>query len=347
MSHFPLEVSIFGPGYGECILIHIGANKWVVIDSCLNSKKESVALHYLNEIGVPFVNIVQVIATHWHDDHIRGLAQIVQEAKHCIFTFSSALSCDEFFTLAANNGLNISTTTTSGIQEFHKILDIINLRGSKLQFADENKQIFLDTELSVSIKSLSPSDETRVHALKKIADLFPQVNMERKRLPSITPNIASVVTHIKINDQEILLGADLEESNLQGWSTIISSQTRDSIKANIFKIPHHGSRNADIPQIWSTLLIKHVAAVVTPYSKGKKLPSNADIKRLKENTENLFQTSAPEAKRITRTGVSQKLINSTVKSIQTVQYCCGQVRFRFDPVAKIWNEELFGNASKL
>jgi len=30
-----IEVSIFGPGYGECIVIHIGNNEWVVIDCIL------------------------------------------------------------------------------------------------------------------------------------------------------------------------------------------------------------------------------------------------------------------------------------------------------------------------
>ena len=43
-----IEVSIIGPGYGECILLHVGHNDWVVVDSCINPKtKKPAALEYL------------------------------------------------------------------------------------------------------------------------------------------------------------------------------------------------------------------------------------------------------------------------------------------------------------
>jgi len=33
-----IEVSVFGPGYGESILVHLGAGKWVIVDSCRDNK---------------------------------------------------------------------------------------------------------------------------------------------------------------------------------------------------------------------------------------------------------------------------------------------------------------------
>jgi hypothetical protein len=44
-----LEVSIIGPGRGECVLIHMGDNEWCVVDSCVaRGHKQPVAVEYLN-----------------------------------------------------------------------------------------------------------------------------------------------------------------------------------------------------------------------------------------------------------------------------------------------------------
>ena len=31
------ELTLFGPGYGESIVMHVGAGEWVIVDSCLDS----------------------------------------------------------------------------------------------------------------------------------------------------------------------------------------------------------------------------------------------------------------------------------------------------------------------
>lgn len=51
--HDETEISLFGPGVGECIVAHVGANQWIVIDSCLDpATREPAALGYLKLIGV-------------------------------------------------------------------------------------------------------------------------------------------------------------------------------------------------------------------------------------------------------------------------------------------------------
>ena len=46
-----IEVTVFGPGYGECIVIHIGSGKWAIIDSCLDDAFEPASLSYLRSLG--------------------------------------------------------------------------------------------------------------------------------------------------------------------------------------------------------------------------------------------------------------------------------------------------------
>jgi len=85
------EIVLFGPGYGESILLHVGGGRWVVIDSCLDGSKNPVSLEYLTQIGVePSGAIKAVIATHWDEDHIRGMTSILQRCPDAEFCCAGA-----------------------------------------------------------------------------------------------------------------------------------------------------------------------------------------------------------------------------------------------------------------
>ena len=50
------------------------------------------ALEYLQRIGHnPASSVRLIVATHWHDDHIRGLAEVVRTCAAADFYCSSAL----------------------------------------------------------------------------------------------------------------------------------------------------------------------------------------------------------------------------------------------------------------
>ena len=71
------EITFLGPGYGESIVLHVGSGIWVVVDSCIDSDGTSSALNYLESIGLnPSRDVALIVATHWHDDHIRGMSQL-------------------------------------------------------------------------------------------------------------------------------------------------------------------------------------------------------------------------------------------------------------------------------
>jgi glyoxylase-like metal-dependent hydrolase (beta-lactamase superfamily II) len=101
-----IEVSLFGPGYGESIVLHLGANVWFIVDSCIDpATGEPAPLEYLRQIRIePAIAVRQVIATHWHDDHIRGLGRIVASCEAAEFVCSAALRQPEFLTLVTAYG---------------------------------------------------------------------------------------------------------------------------------------------------------------------------------------------------------------------------------------------------
>lgn len=74
-----VEVTLLGPGFGESILVHIGDNHWIIIDSCIDSDTGSpAAITYLEGLGVdPGEAVKVIVATHWHDDHIGGISTLL------------------------------------------------------------------------------------------------------------------------------------------------------------------------------------------------------------------------------------------------------------------------------
>ena len=59
-------------------------------------------LTYLRQLHIdPATAVRQVIATHWHDDHIRGMGRVVAACEAAEFVCSAALRQDEFLTLVA------------------------------------------------------------------------------------------------------------------------------------------------------------------------------------------------------------------------------------------------------
>ena len=92
------ELSLFGPGVGECIVIHLGAGEWIIVDSC-KGERDPAAIEYLKSLKVSLEHEVKlVVATHWHNDHIRGLDTILSKCPVASFfasrsPFQRRISC--------------------------------------------------------------------------------------------------------------------------------------------------------------------------------------------------------------------------------------------------------------
>src|SRR5512142_2478566 len=74
-----IEVSLLGPGYGESVVIHLGGQQWMIVDSCVDSDDLPAPLAYLHRLGVPLTSVVLLVATHWHDDHVKGFSECVRQ----------------------------------------------------------------------------------------------------------------------------------------------------------------------------------------------------------------------------------------------------------------------------
>lgn len=357
-----VEISLFGPGYGECVLLHLGNGTWIVVDSCLDSKSRQAApLQYLQEINVnPEDAIKLIIATHWHDDHVRAIGEVFAKAKSAKFVCSIALKNDEFIELVlSSDGL---MTMSPGVREFREIMSLLEKRqaGQRPQsigpvFAVSGKTLLKQSDpIPYEIQALSPSDGTVALAFNELSKLMSPGIIPKRGVVTQGPNNIAVALWITIGAHSILLGSDLEEEGNAntGWSAILDSEVRPSAKAAIFKVAHHGSKTAYHPRIWSDMLVMNPIAILTPFLNGNvRIPQQTEAQTILQHTDKAYISSIVKAK---RPKWSDPLISKTIKettiNIREALGTTGHIRLRLkDPLSpsSTWTSELFSPACHL
>ena len=348
-KHNVMEVTLVGPGYGECILLHIGNGSWVIVDSCIGADSRPAELAYLHDMGLDPPEVVHlIVTTHWHDDHIRGIGELVEVCDDAIFCCASALRKQEFLAMMDSIASRPMSQVGSGMQELYKVRSLLEERSAKPVFAIANRRIF--SRDGCEIWSLSPFDKEVDSFLQEIDHLRPQERETKRRTPTLTPNKIAVVLLIKVGDTAILLGSDLEG---RGWLDILAAHERPDCKASIFKVPHHGSQNAHEDRVWSEMLHSEPIAAITPWRKGgRSLPTKSDVKRILSFTRKAYSTapfdipSPKPARRRNRT--VEKTIREASKRINRVAPSPGMIRLRRRFGSQLdWDIETFAPACQL
>ena len=116
----------------------------------------------------------------------------------------------------------------------------------------------------------------------------------RRAVPTES-NDHSVALWVLVSTDQILLGADLEETAdpRAGWPAVIRSNNRPQGRASVYKVPHHGSKNGHNPLVWSEMLSGDPHAILTPWNRSKKLPAADDLVRLRGLSNNVHLTAPP------------------------------------------------------
>jgi hypothetical protein len=300
-----VELNLFGPGYGESVLVHLGANQWLIVDSCVEvSSGRPAALEYLDRLGVDAsTGVLYLVATHWHDDHVGGFAALVKQCKQARVHFTSAMTSQVLLELI---GSDFSEPVGKLVEMTYSLKELKGAGTDRnpdrtYKFLGEHSPVHLDGLHSggpaVEIWALSPSASDREETAKQLRSVLPGDSRYRPGgLPKPKDNHTSVVLHVKVGRKVILLGADREtlKGETRGWNSVtICHRERALDKASLYKVAHHGSPNGDDDLIWTELLDKKPVAMLTPYRRGLLggRPRPADIKQLCERTGEAYSTS--------------------------------------------------------
>ena len=326
-------------------MVHLGCGKWMIVDSCLDPiSKKAIAIQHLESLGVDLsADVKLIIATHWHDDHIKGISEVVSRCKSSKFCYSAALLQQEFLSLvsAYSGESSILDRETAGTREFANIVKILQDRiAQDSQYKQKLTPVISDRILynsstdgaSCIVSSLSPADKSFHKALVSFSELIPREGSERLVLThETTQNHNAVALWLKFNDINLLLGSDLECTGdcEEGWEAILRSDVRPQEKAFFFKIPHHGSPNAHHNDVWEHMITENPICLLTAYSRGRRpLPQDEDINRIKEFTSNIFFTSTSKKKPSKRDATVEKMIKSMTLNRERLSSKVGHVQVR-------------------
>jgi hypothetical protein len=321
----------------------------MIVDSCLHAPSgEPAALEYLAALGVTTDNVAIVVATHWHDDHVAGLAAVVDACDGAEFYFSAMLREDEFLQLL-ESGRRLRMAD-SGVTELARIDDIYEERrrrsGRRRRLTGPNRVLW-DRDGS-HVRALAPSDAGVIDSMRFVAQALPQAQSGKRRIGNPGPNHTSVVLWVETRAGTALLGADLQRRKRHdlGWNAVIDLPERPQGKACIFKVPHHGARNGHDDRVWSQLLSQAPYAVLTPFTPSG-LPAASDVTRICSFTSTAYLTApgTPGPTRVRRPEV-ESFVGAVATRIHDAQGATGQVRVRLSP-SGAHNIDLFAPADPI
>lgn len=165
-----VEFTAFGPGYGECLLVHLGDNEWMIVDSCVEADRVPV-LEYLGAMNVEAAEAVKlVVATHWHDDHVRGISRVLAACPSARFACSAALCRDELLQAIGRLAPDRGGRLTSGVKEMRVVLELLADRSSPpatAEWAVQNRLLHRRAAaVACEVLVLAPSDGVLLDAFR-------------------------------------------------------------------------------------------------------------------------------------------------------------------------------------
>jgi hypothetical protein len=360
-----VEISVFGPGYGEAVLIHVGNGAWIVIDSCISPKTRRPApLEYLESIGVPSESAIRlVIASHWHADHVRGLHQILSAAKSAKFSCAESLACNEFLALAKLYCMEPGKIPL-GPEELYRCLTTVRERidhsgNQLLRWAAPDRVLWQsgkDSAIKIRLTTLSPSDEMHSRTIQMMLNYIKAIKLgySEPRLLASCPNDVAVALLLEIEGRQILLGSDLEQepNSAVGWSAVLAGESMKGSKCCAFKVAHHGSYSGHSDAVWDEHLETNALALITPFRHGShRIPTDDDRARILARTDeayisadpNVFTRAPKKSKKV------QAIVGNTIRNRRLAIGSVGHIRWRapIDDPTDRGLVELFDGALRL
>jgi hypothetical protein len=334
-SHQPdsdeFELSLFGPGFGECAVVHLGSGKWAIVDSCEDTTtRRPAGIGYLERLGVDVAADVElIIATHWHDDHIQGMARTVDACPSADFVCSMGLQTHEYMALLSAGDHDL-LGAQSGVREFASVLRCLEERHVSPVWAKIGTRVWRSPDLG-EVWAVAPTDFAIEEALRAVAALLPHELEPRRRTRVPGANHLSVATMFLLSGQALLLGGDLEEQGRAdyGWSAVLASSVIPDDRCVLFKVPHHGSMDAYHADVWLEMMHSDSVAVLAPWELGgSKVPTAEGRAAICSHTSRAYISSEATPTRPQRSRQVEKIMSESTRYVRHLDIPTGHLRVR-------------------
>lgn len=294
-----MEIAIFGAAYGEATIVSFDSKegrKHGVIDCFFfgGRSRFNPVVRYLKR-NLDAERLAFVIATHPHEDHIRGLAEVVEAFPGAVDFFAWWGGIAPHFQIAylkrlenqkkaVGKEMSVRSRSVKGL--FDAFVEKQPHLSKWHESTDGKPCPIYQTEGShglFTIQPLSPWLPEQAKFMKKVMDgVYSDGSIGEL---DTFPNKTCLGLLITYKDARIILGGDVERGN---WAWAFKDSIVDCLDGvHLVKIPHHGSPTGTHKDMWCGLRRfvgsnpQSIVAVTTRFEKGKSiLPDNNTLKTI-------------------------------------------------------------------
>lgn len=273
-----LEIHVFGPGYGESILVGLPDGSWGLVD-CFSSSGVSMALDYLVSRGIGTLDFF--CWTHPDEDHSNGIPLLMSRYHITVkelWQFPAVDARQVVAFIETKFRKLFIRKESSYIVRAYELLDAAIKAGMRLQWVVPN--LTLKQSSDYRVVGLAPAPE-EVHRFTSSLGAFFRdgpINLQQKH--QHTNDISSALL-IEYAGCQVVLGGDVTKA---GWKSARSHWNRPVGPCLLVKASHHGSEGSYSEEIWrewqSVGPGSVTTIVTTPYRKASRLPSAAGVAKL-------------------------------------------------------------------
>lgn len=286
-----LEMHVFGATQGESTILRLPGGGWGVVDcyaSTLNDPVDNAALHFLSERSVSELEFLCL--THPHDDHFRGMSQLLERFRVRCFWRPSAMSGQrlkwilKLALVGAQRSGHARVIEDAG--ELERIFAIVKRRREQSheplipKSAAVGTQLYpvpVDPRARFQIWAIAPSGSQTDRYEESLRMCFDDDGRVKDRLPYARHNDISLALLIVFGKTRVILGGDVEESN---WRDTTIEFGKAGLSCAGVKVSHHGSTNGYCDGLWKAFAAdRKPVTVVTPFLR-QKLPRREAIEHI-------------------------------------------------------------------
>lgn len=284
-----LHFFVLGSGVGECVLVALPEEGWLVIDGC-GPKKALPALALLRKYRAPQEPIDAVILTHPHADHYQGIVELLDDATlgaaiqriGCVAEYVGTKSVEA----AAGSSLTLESDVLTRTPptndplvetELGRARVVLNRIRSEWE-EHPDKQLRLRHGVFIPLKAQGVTAQVMWPEPSVVQRFFQSDAALRQRIAQ-EANRLSAVLDLRFGQTRLLLTGDLVHADAnksvlsqEGWARVHTLFPGLNTHHGL-KVPHHASREALSDELLRRTDEHPRTWVVTPFN-SHDLPSS-------------------------------------------------------------------------
>ena len=272
-----LYLVLFGPGFGESVVVRVPPDIWIVVDSVWTQGAESKVVPALELMRRYGERSSCIVFTHPHQDHAAGLDLLVNRHKEGPVGANTAI-------------VDLQPSAGGGSSDAQR-----RLWQGQVEHALAAIQTRWETDPTSRWDLVAGEERTIGQAT--IRPLYPSAEAIDEFSGALPDDLNRLSTPLLFEwgDARLILGADLP---LREWEQVCRASSQDLREHNALKIAHHGSKGAQHRCVIASSDSGRKTWFCTPWNRGMGLPrfeTGEGIEILLDENDALELTALPTA----------------------------------------------------